>query len=148
MVRILQVLSSAPTHLFLPRLCPVCKSLQDAKATTRLSHAPPVLLLQLSRYEDSSNGKKKNLADFPLRDLDISEWMVTQDPEIGGPSADDARAQRPPYRYDLYAVVNHDGQTIDSGHCRSFSLVAYLESSCSHLRYLDDPVWRALERVQ
>ncbi|KAF9024644.1 hypothetical protein BDZ89DRAFT_1040986 [Hymenopellis radicata] len=98
-------------------LCPVCKSLQDAKATTRLSHAPPVLLLQLSRYEDSSNGKKKNLADFPLRDLDISEWMVTLDQEVGGPSADDARSQRAPYRYDLYAVVNHDGQTIDSGHC-------------------------------
>lgn len=97
-------------------MCPVCKSLQDAKATTRLARAPPVLMLQLGRYEDTTSGKKKNLADFPLRDLDMSEWMVTLDSEPGPVSADDARAQRPPYRYDLYAVINHDGQTIDSGH--------------------------------
>lgn len=36
-------------------------------------------------------------------------------------SADDPRAQLPPYRYDLYGVTNHFG-TLSSGHCESFCL--------------------------
>ncbi len=75
--------------------------------------------------------------------------MVTLDQEVGGPSSDDARSQRAPYRYDLYAVVNHDGQTIDSGHCEFFrdSLLARYGSDWVR-RYLYDIIRRSMERVQ
>ena len=66
-------------------------------------------------------GQIETFVDFPLKSLDLTNYMPSPLPPgvVSGQSvsADDPRAQTPPYRYDLYGVTNHYG-TLSSGHCK------------------------------
>jgi len=69
--------------------------------------------------------KLETLVDFPLRGLDLTNYMPAPLPPgpdsarmNGITSSEDPRTQLPPYRYDLYAVTNHFG-SLSSGHCMS-----------------------------
>jgi len=64
------------------------------------------------------------MVDFPTKNLDLTNYMPAPLP----PNVDktglyygheDPRSQVPPYRYDLYGVVNHYG-SLSSGHYTSF----------------------------
>lgn len=81
-----------------------------------------MLLIHLKRFSVKGHFTEKieNFVDFPLKNLDLTNYMPSPlPPGVGGThpvSADDPRAQVPPYRYDLYGVTNHFG-TLSSGHC-------------------------------
>jgi len=66
--------------------------------------------------------KIETVVDFPLKGLDLTNYMPPAPPpgagvhKVNGTSADDPRVQMPPYKYDLYGVTNHFG-SLSNGHC-------------------------------
>uniref|UniRef100_A0A3P9CDY7 Ubiquitin carboxyl-terminal hydrolase n=2 Tax=Haplochromini TaxID=319058 RepID=A0A3P9CDY7_9CICH len=80
-----------------PWYCPNCKQHQQATKKLDLWSLPPVLVVHLKRFSYSRYMRDKldSLVDFPLRDLDMSEFLIN--PNAG------------PCRYDLIAVSNHYG---------------------------------------
>ena len=73
---------------------------------------PPVLMISLKRFE---NIQRKNctLVDFPLRGLDMSQW-------VRGKKNAELDSDPDPV-YDLVAVLNHKGQ-LSYGHYTAFGL--------------------------
>uniref|UniRef100_A0A8C4GQ84 Ubiquitin carboxyl-terminal hydrolase 15 n=1 Tax=Dicentrarchus labrax TaxID=13489 RepID=A0A8C4GQ84_DICLA len=88
-----------------PWYCPNCKQHQQATKKLDLWSLPPVLVVHLKRFSYSRYMRDKldSLVDFPLRDLDMSEFLIN--PNSG------------PCRYDLIAVSNHYGG-MGGGHCK------------------------------
>ncbi|XP_062238679.1 ubiquitin carboxyl-terminal hydrolase 15-like isoform X3 [Platichthys flesus] len=80
-----------------PWYCPNCKQHQQATKKLDLWSLPPVLVVHLKRFSYSRYMRDKldSLVEFPLRDLDMSEFLIN--PNSG------------PCRYDLIAVSNHYG---------------------------------------
>lgn len=110
------------------RHCPNCKTLRRATKQLSLSRLPPVLLIHLKRFSVKGpfTDKIDTLVDFPLRSLDLTNYMpmplppgVDKSQLNGGHrmSSSDPRAQLPPYKYDLYGVTNHSGN-LGNGHCK------------------------------
>ena len=105
------------------RHCPKCKTLRPATKRLTLSRLPPILLVHLKRFSHKGHftDKIETFVNFPMRGLDLTNYMPSPLPPGEGLSqhlsADDPRLQKPPYRYDLYAVTNHYG-TLSSGHCK------------------------------
>jgi len=65
--------------------------------------------------------KIESFVDFPMKDLDLTSYMPFVDANLeANLPPDDARAQIPPFKYDLYAVTNHFG-SLSSGHCTLFA---------------------------
>ena len=61
--------------------------------------------------------KIESFVDFPMKDLNLTSYMPYVDANLEAKlSPNDARAQIPPFKYDLYAVTNHFG-SLSSGHC-------------------------------
>lgn len=77
----------------------------DTKKKTRFWSFPPVLVVDLKRF-DASNKKNHIFIDFPLEGLNLSEYVVGYN---GGS-----------YVYDLYAVCNHHGAQTQGGHYTCF----------------------------
>lgn len=109
--------------------CPNCKTLRRATKQLSLSRLPPVLLIHLKRFsvQGPFTDKLETLVDFPLRSLDLTNYMPAPLPpgidksQLNGGnrlSSSDPRAQVPPYKYDLYGVTNHSGN-LSNGHCTS-----------------------------
>jgi len=110
--------------------CPSCKTLRKATKQLSLSRLPPVLLIHLKRFQVKGpfTDKIETLVEFPLRSLDLTNYMPSPLPpgadksQLNGGhrmSSDDPRAQLPPYRYDLYGVTNHSGN-LSNGHYTAF----------------------------
>uniref|UniRef100_A0A672KP62 Ubiquitin carboxyl-terminal hydrolase 15 n=1 Tax=Sinocyclocheilus grahami TaxID=75366 RepID=A0A672KP62_SINGR len=91
-----------------PWYCPDCKQHQQATKKLDLWSVPPVLVVHLKRFSYSRYMRDKldSLVDFPLRDLDMSEFLIN-------PSA-------VPSRYDLIAVSNHYGG-MGGGHYTAYA---------------------------
>lgn len=102
--------------------CPKCKTLRQATKRLTLSRLPPILLVHLKRFSHKGHftDKIETFVNFPMKGLDLTNYMPSPLPPGQSPaqhlSSDDPRLQKPPYRYDLYAVTNHYG-TLSSGHC-------------------------------
>lgn len=127
------------------RHCPNCKTLRRATKQLSLSRLPPVLLIHLKRFSVKGpfTDKIETLVDFPLRSLDLTNYMpmplppgVDKSQLNGGHrmSLSDPRAQLPPYKYDLYGVTNHSGN-LSNGHCRLCSCLAFIFALNGLLRY-------------
>ncbi|CAF1138386.1 unnamed protein product [Adineta steineri] len=84
--------------------CEHCHKLTDAKKTLYLKTLPPVLILQLKRfnYDLQSYAKNDTFIEYDLDNLDINEYVVQADRDKS-------------IRYDLIAVSNHWGDLI-GGH--------------------------------
>ena len=127
MVRVFSIRWNMPRQLY--RHCPSCKTLRRATKQLSLSRLPPVLMIHLKRFSFKGpfTDKLETLVDFPLKALDLTNYMPAPLPpgvdksqlygSQAGPSSADPRSQIPPYRYDLYAVTNHFG-SLSSGHCK------------------------------
>ncbi|XP_061571267.1 ubiquitin carboxyl-terminal hydrolase 15-like isoform X3 [Cololabis saira] len=91
-----------------PWYCPNCKQHQQATKKLDLWCLPPVLVVHLKRFSYSRYMRDKldSLVDFPLSDLDMSEFLI--DPNAG------------PCRYDLIAVSNHYGG-MGGGHYTAYA---------------------------
>jgi ubiquitin carboxyl-terminal hydrolase 4/11/15 len=76
--------------------CPKCKELQRASKKIDLWLLPKVLILELIRFNDAkpSRAKDDSFIDCPLRDLDLSEFVINP-------------AEKSKAKYDLIAVTNH-----------------------------------------
>ncbi|XP_037616562.1 ubiquitin carboxyl-terminal hydrolase 15-like isoform X4 [Sebastes umbrosus] len=91
-----------------PWYCPDCKQHQQATKKLDLWSLPPVLVVHLKRFSYSRYMRDKldSLVDFPLRDLDMSEFLIN--PNAG------------PCHYDLIAVSNHYGG-MGGGHYTAYA---------------------------
>uniref|UniRef100_A0A3P9IM91 Ubiquitin carboxyl-terminal hydrolase 15 n=1 Tax=Oryzias latipes TaxID=8090 RepID=A0A3P9IM91_ORYLA len=91
-----------------PWYCPSCKQHQQATKKLDLWSLPPVLVVHLKRFSYSRYMRDKldSLVDFPLRDLDMSEFLIN--PNAG------------PCHYDLIAVSNHYGG-MGGGHYTAYA---------------------------
>uniref|UniRef100_A0A8C5BLE5 Ubiquitin carboxyl-terminal hydrolase n=1 Tax=Gadus morhua TaxID=8049 RepID=A0A8C5BLE5_GADMO len=80
-----------------PWYCPTCKKHQQATKKFDLWSLPRLLVVHLKRfsYNRCWRDKLDTVVDFPIRDLDMSEFVC------------DPKAE--PYVYDLIAVSNHYG---------------------------------------
>ncbi|KAI7792214.1 putative ubiquitin carboxyl-terminal hydrolase 15-like, partial [Triplophysa rosa] len=100
-----------------PWYCPTCKQHQQATKKLDLWSLPPILVVHLKRFSYSRYMRDKldSLVDFPLRDLDMSEFLIN--PNAG------------PCCYDLIAVSNHYGG-MGGGH-----YTAYAKNKDDHKTY-------------
>ncbi|KAL0962772.1 hypothetical protein UPYG_G00345140 [Umbra pygmaea] len=91
-----------------PWYCPNCKEHQQATKKLDLWSLPPVLVIHLKRFSYSRYMRDKldSLVDFPLTDLDMSEFLIN--PNSG------------PCRYDLIAISNHYGG-MGGGHYTAYA---------------------------
>ncbi|XP_023587656.1 ubiquitin carboxyl-terminal hydrolase 11 isoform X1 [Trichechus manatus latirostris] len=95
-----------------PWYCPNCKQHQLATKKLDLWMLPEILIIHLKRfsYTKFSREKLDILVEFPIRDLDLSEFIIKprseSDPDL--------------YKYDLIAVSNHYGGLRD-GHYTTFA---------------------------
>lgn len=88
--------------------CGHCGRLSDAEKSLGVLRAPAVLTIHLKRFNMSPWGEMSKLnkyVEFPTS-LDISPVLVAESVS--------------PRRYDLYAVLVHEGQTCNSGHYHAF----------------------------
>jgi ubiquitin carboxyl-terminal hydrolase 4/11/15 len=98
-----------------PWYCIECKDFRQAFKKFHIWTAPPILIIHLKRfsYRNSWREKLEQFIQFPLEDLDISEFVI-------GPNIQTL--------YDLYAVSNHMGG-ISHGHYTAYA------------RHRDDGKW-------
>nr|XP_061815787.1 ubiquitin carboxyl-terminal hydrolase 15-like isoform X3 [Nerophis lumbriciformis] len=91
-----------------PWYCPNCKEHQQATKKLDLWSLPPVLVVHLKRFSYSRYMRDKldSLVDFPLSNLDMSEFLIN--PNSG------------PCLYDLIAVSNHYGG-MGGGHYTAYA---------------------------
>lgn len=102
--------------------CPNCKALRQATKQFSLSRLPPVLMIHLKRFSFKGpfTDKIESFVDFPMKGLDLTSYMPYTDANLETKlPPNDARAQIPPFKYDLYAVTNHFG-SLSSGHYTAF----------------------------
>lgn len=79
--------------------------------------------------------KIESFVEFPMKNLDLTNYMSYVDGNVEAKlPPDDARAQIPPFRYDLYAVTNHFG-SLSSGHCELLLVFVSDESADLDARY-------------
>lgn len=93
--------------------CSYCQQSGRAIKQLKLHTLPPVLCMQLKRYEHALGGAKMDIkVRFPLT-LDVRDCCVPRsgDEEVTDPMA---------YAYDLFTVVVHEG-SLHSGHYTNFS---------------------------
>lgn len=85
--------------------CEKCNKKGETTKDVKIWTAPNYLIIHLKRFKQHPQGTTKNsqLLDFPLKDLDITQF-ISKDKE-------DANN----YIYDLYAICQHSG-SLDSGH--------------------------------
>jgi len=89
-------------------LCTSCNKYVPSKKQLSLKSLPPVLIIHLKRFQYTTIYRDKitSLVNFPLRDFDLSRFVV--DPA------------KPPI-YDLYAISNHIGG-MSGGHYTCYAL--------------------------
>lgn len=132
------------------RHCPNCKTLRRATKQLSLSRLPPVLLIHLKRFQVKGpfTDKIETLVDFPLRSLDLTNYMPPPLPpgidksQLNGGhriSSDDPRAQLPPYKYDLYGVTNHSGN-LSNGHCKCSIIVFVTMTAILKVTFFKTPL--------
>lgn len=87
--------------------CQVCKELQLARSYLQIRQLPPILNLQLLRFESANgvNRKINSFLKFP-KILDMSKFIN-----------DSANTPR---LYHLSSIIIHEGQTTNSGHYITF----------------------------
>ncbi|KAL7154166.1 hypothetical protein ABFS83_04G217200 [Erythranthe nasuta] len=88
--------------------CPVCKKHCQADKKLDLWRLPEILVIHLKRfsYNRFLKNKLETYVDFPIRDLDLSDYIAQK----GGKSSN---------RYLLYAISNHYG-SMGGGHYTAF----------------------------
>ena len=80
------------------------KKLERGKKKIEFWNLPDILVITLKRF-DKSGKKNKVFIDFPLENLNLSNYVIGYD--------------RDTYKYDLYGICNHSGGT-RGGHYTSF----------------------------
>ena len=92
-------------------VCPTCKRDDRMKRGFSLWRCPPILVVQLKRfqYDRTSRRKLNNRVDFPIDGLDMTKYLAKA--RLG----DLDRDGQPPPMYDLFANIHHVG-LLGGGH--------------------------------
>ncbi|XP_048025458.1 ubiquitin carboxyl-terminal hydrolase 8 isoform X1 [Megalobrama amblycephala] len=87
--------------------CRHCKTHRDAIKKMQIWKVPPILLVHLKRFKYDGRWREKlqTLVDFPLDNLDLSQYVIGPKPNLK--------------KYNLYAVSNHYGG-MDGGHYTAY----------------------------
>jgi ubiquitin carboxyl-terminal hydrolase 8 len=87
--------------------CPHCQMTRDATKRIILTKAPQYLVVHLKRFRMHGGraGKDDRIVDLPLEGLDLGPWMLPPPRDIVEP-----------FRYNAYAIVEHSGRSLHSGH--------------------------------
>jgi len=108
-------------NIKLLRHCPRCKQLRRSSKTLSIARLPPVLLIHFKRFMARRGGlfydKSETPVIFPATresPLDLTRWMP-QD-ATGGGHPGDPMQMNGPYKYELFALSNHQGN-LSNGHC-------------------------------
>ncbi|KAK9455241.1 hypothetical protein V1511DRAFT_459397 [Dipodascopsis uninucleata] len=98
--------------------CTDCKQQRKAMKALKISRLPLILIIHLKRFKVNGRWSNKldTFVDFPLHNLDLTSYW----PEY---TVDDQKwlekfppnDQKPPFKYNLYGVVNHYG-SVRGGH--------------------------------
>lgn len=88
--------------------CPSCKKHQQASKKLDLWRLPEVLVIHLKRfsYNRYTKNKLETLVDFPIKGLDLSNYIVSKTQELRN-------------KYELYAISNHYGN-MGGGHYSAY----------------------------
>ena len=91
------------------RKCDVCTRKTKWETQILFHRFPPYLILQLKRFtHHGAYGRKVHTAlSFPITDFDVNDFLFVRKQK------DEDRTES---LYDLYAIVSHVGNSIDSGH--------------------------------
>lgn len=94
--------------------CSKCKNHEPSTKKFDIWSLPKVLVLQLKRFSYSRNYRDKidTLVDFPLKDLDIKDYLIQE-------TTDDICT-----KYDCIAVSNHYG-SLGGGHYTAYGMNRY-----------------------
>ena len=84
--------------------CENCKKKQRAKKKLEIYNTPKILIIQIKRFNHIN--KINTRVDFPLTDLDLSKYTLSNNKERQ-------------IKYDLFAVANHYG-SLSYGHYTAF----------------------------
>jgi ubiquitin carboxyl-terminal hydrolase 8 len=105
--------------------CDKCKH-TGATRTETISRCPEILVIMLRRtlYVNNRTEKSHVAVSFPLDNLSMDPYFISLE---GRGTEQLDRSFLEPFRYDCYAVVQHQGNTIDAGHYWAF--VRDLQSS-------------------
>lgn len=119
--------------------CPKCKRFTKLTKKIIITRLPPVLIIHFKRFQISSKGtfsKLNNLIRYPVNQvLDLTGYWpstgtavnsgteeqerITKDKEEQILASLPTRNQVPPFKYELYGVVNHFGN-LSTGHYTSY----------------------------
>ena len=102
--------------------CPKCKDFVLATKQMQIYKAPKILILCLKRFRRKEYFQEKFniLVEFPVTDLDISEYVMNTDlPEEYFVEKMDVEGKNSVH-YDLFGVVNHFGGT-GGGHYTAYA---------------------------
>jgi ubiquitin carboxyl-terminal hydrolase 8 len=102
--------------------CPHCQKTREATKRITLTKAPPYLVVHFKRFHADSSGnahKVSTVVDFPLQGLDLAPYMLTP-PTPNEVTASSRRSfdqsMLGPFKYNAYAIVEHFGKGLSSGH--------------------------------
>jgi ubiquitin carboxyl-terminal hydrolase 8 len=91
-------------------ICDRCKK-EGAVRSMKISRCPNYMIIDLKRAQFGQ--KLHTQVNFPLDKLDMRPYFV----DLAG--IDPARLPRewvPPFMYECYAIIQHKGETVNSGH--------------------------------
>ena len=115
--------------------CPQCQKYLPVVKTLGLWSLPDILVIHFKRFRQqqfkgSHASKLTTMVDFPLTGFDLSTWHLANN-NNGTSSVDSTLSRKAKasktglftktylnedYRYDLYAVCYHQGDTLETGH--------------------------------
>jgi len=102
--------------------CDGCSATGTSTRTTWIGRLPEVIIIQLLRFrvEDKVTKKMTQRIEFAIEELDFEPFYIpTNERSFGTESPEDsAWGQR--FKYRIYGIVVHMGNTADSGHYWSF----------------------------
>ncbi|CAI2358161.1 unnamed protein product [Caenorhabditis sp. 36 PRJEB53466] len=82
--------------------CSKCKTLVDATKSTKATHLPEVIIIQLKRFRHTMRGTRKvdKTVEFPVRSMNFGRWT---------------KSKKSAY-YDLAGIIVHEGHSVEYGH--------------------------------
>jgi hypothetical protein len=106
-----------------PYKCAKCACLRPCSKQLTISKLPNVLVLHLKRFDALRSRKIEKFVSFPSRGLNLANYVFrwraeaekggSREQQNGGPEA------TPEIPYDLFAVVEHTGSSIQQGHYKA-----------------------------
>ncbi|KAK4580044.1 ubiquitin-specific protease doa4 [Recurvomyces mirabilis] len=108
--------------------CPHCRTVREAKKRITLSRAPQFLMVHFKRFASRAGQRSQKIrttVEFPLTNFSLDPYMLPPPTPLesaaitttyGPKGLETDLAMTGPFTYDAYAVIQHLGNTLQSGH--------------------------------